>query len=149
MIAIRSWNPFSESRTDADDILLIFAWAECRPGEVKKIGFDPLFSLNHTYALLGFIINRPIRKTYCTPRDSRSLKDHIDLFFEILLLEAFTVICHGHHPKLESLVVARKPSVILLCPKDTGSWMKQSQGFRIEFGLVQCSQGERCCRTYV
>jgi hypothetical protein len=45
MIAIRSWNPFSESRTDADDRLLI-------------------------------------RETWCTTKDSKKLKDHIDLIFE-------------------------------------------------------------------
>jgi hypothetical protein len=30
-----------------------------------------------------------------------------------------------------------------------GRWLNQAQGFRIEFGLVQCSQRERCCRTHV
>lgn len=49
-------------------------------GELKKIGFDPLFVVNHTCALLRANINRLIRKTWCTTKDKMRLKDHIDVF---------------------------------------------------------------------
>ena len=37
-------------------------------GELKKVGYDPLFSLNHTFAMLRANINRLIRKTWCTTK---------------------------------------------------------------------------------
>jgi hypothetical protein len=49
-------------------------------GELKKIGFDPLFVVNHTCALLRANVNRLIRKTWCTTKDKMRLKDHIDVF---------------------------------------------------------------------
>ena len=49
-------------------------------GELKKVGFDPLFIVNHTCALLRANINRLIRKTWCTTKDPKRLKDHLDLF---------------------------------------------------------------------
>ncbi len=49
-------------------------------GELKKITFDPLFVINHTCAMLRANINRLIRKTWCTTKDPRRLKDHIDIF---------------------------------------------------------------------
>ena len=49
-------------------------------GQLKKIGFDPLLSLNHTYAMLRANINRLIRKTWRTTKDPKGLKDHIDLY---------------------------------------------------------------------
>jgi len=49
-------------------------------GELKKIGFDPLFSLNHTYAMMRANINRLFRRTWNTTKDPRKLRDHIDLY---------------------------------------------------------------------
>lgn len=49
-------------------------------GELKKIKFDPLFSVNQTCALLRANINRLIRKTWCTTKDPARLKDHLDIF---------------------------------------------------------------------
>jgi len=49
-------------------------------GELKKVGFDPLFLINHTCALMRANINRLIRKTWCTTKDPDRLKDHLDLF---------------------------------------------------------------------
>jgi len=49
-------------------------------GELKKIGFDPLFSLNHTCAMLRANINRLFRKTWCTTKDPQRLSDHIALY---------------------------------------------------------------------
>lgn len=49
-------------------------------GELKKKSFDPLFIVNHTCATLRANINRLIRKTWCTTKDPRRLKDHLDIF---------------------------------------------------------------------
>lgn len=49
-------------------------------GELKKVGFDPLFSLNHTYAKLRADINRLARRTWCTTKDPERLADHIAIF---------------------------------------------------------------------
>jgi len=49
-------------------------------GELKKIAFDPLFSLNHTFAMLRANINRLFRKTWCTTKDPLRLNDHIELY---------------------------------------------------------------------
>lgn len=49
-------------------------------GELKKIGFDPIFSLNHTCAMNRANINRLIRKTWCTTKKMESLQDHLDLY---------------------------------------------------------------------
>lgn len=49
-------------------------------GELKRIGFDPLFVVNHTCALLRANVNRLIRKTWCTTKDQHRLKDHLDVF---------------------------------------------------------------------
>jgi len=49
-------------------------------GELKKVQFDPLFIVNHTCALLRANINRLIRKTWCTTKDTERLKDHLDVF---------------------------------------------------------------------
>jgi transposase-like protein len=49
-------------------------------GELKRVGFDPLFVINHTCALLRANVNRLIRKTWCTTKDKIRLKDHLDVF---------------------------------------------------------------------
>lgn len=49
-------------------------------GELKKVRFDPLFSLNHTFAMLRANINRLFRKTWCTTKLPERLRDHIDLY---------------------------------------------------------------------
>jgi len=49
-------------------------------GELKKTGYDPLFSLNHTCAMFRANINRLVRKTWCTTKDPRRLKDHIMIY---------------------------------------------------------------------
>ncbi len=37
-------------------------------GELKAVGFDPLFSLNHTYAMIRDNIKRLSRRTWCTTK---------------------------------------------------------------------------------
>ncbi len=49
-------------------------------GELKKIKFDPLFSLNHTCAKLRADINRLIRKTWCTTKKIERLRLHLALY---------------------------------------------------------------------
>jgi len=49
-------------------------------GELKKIGFDPLFSLNHTCAMFRANINRLFRRTWCLSKKIECLKQHIDLY---------------------------------------------------------------------
>ncbi|MGE4133749.1 MAG: hypothetical protein AB7F86_19080 [Bdellovibrionales bacterium] len=49
-------------------------------GELKAGGFDPLFSLNHTCAMLRANINRLFRRTWCTTKKAHALEDHIYLY---------------------------------------------------------------------
>ncbi len=49
-------------------------------GEMKEGGFDPLFPLNHTAAMLRAHINRLFRRTWCTTKRIDRLGDHIDLY---------------------------------------------------------------------
>jgi hypothetical protein len=49
-------------------------------GELKKVRFDPLFSLNHTCAMLRANINRLLRKTWCTTKNPARLSDHIAIY---------------------------------------------------------------------
>jgi hypothetical protein len=49
-------------------------------GELKKIGFDPLFSLNHTCAMLRANVNRLFRKTWCTTKCPKKLKEHLAIY---------------------------------------------------------------------
>ena len=46
-------------------------------GELKKLQFDPIFSLNHTFAKLRADINRLIRKTWCTTKRPDRLRMHV------------------------------------------------------------------------
>ncbi len=49
-------------------------------GELKKIGNDPLFSLNHTCAMLRANLNRLFRRTWCTTKTRLGLIDHLSLY---------------------------------------------------------------------
>jgi hypothetical protein len=49
-------------------------------GELKKIGFDPLFSLNHTAACFRANINRMFRKTWSISKREDRLGDHLELY---------------------------------------------------------------------
>jgi len=49
-------------------------------GELKKTGFDPLFSLNHTCAMLRANVNRLIRKTWCTTKSQKGLYSHLMIY---------------------------------------------------------------------
>lgn len=49
-------------------------------GELKKLRFDPLFSLNHTCAMTRANINRLFRKTWCTTKLPERLVDHFAIY---------------------------------------------------------------------
>lgn len=49
-------------------------------GELKKLKFDPIFSLNHTCAMLRANINRLFRRTWCTTKRPDRLCAHIALY---------------------------------------------------------------------
>lgn len=49
-------------------------------GELKKVRFDPLFSLNHTCAMLRANINRLFRKTWCTTKKKERLYTHLMIY---------------------------------------------------------------------
>jgi transposase-like protein len=60
-------------------------------GELKKIRFDPLFSLNHTCAMYRANVNRLFRKTWCTTKNRERLEFHLNMyavFHNKLLLNA-------------------------------------------------------------
>ena len=49
-------------------------------GELKKLGWDPIFALNHTAAMFRANMNRLFRKTWCTTKTVRGLSDHLALY---------------------------------------------------------------------
>ena len=49
-------------------------------GELKKIKRDPLFYINHTFAMLRANINRLVRKTWCTTKKVSRLIDHLSIY---------------------------------------------------------------------
>lgn len=49
-------------------------------GELKKIGRDPLFSLNHTAAMIRANVSRLIRRTWCTTKRPENLRLHLELY---------------------------------------------------------------------
>jgi hypothetical protein len=40
---------------------------------LKKVGFDPLFSLNHTAAMIRANVNQLARRTWCTTKRPENL----------------------------------------------------------------------------
>ena len=51
-------------------------------GELKRGGWDPLFSLNHSAAMLRANINRLFRRTWCTTKLRKRLAAHIWLYVD-------------------------------------------------------------------
>ena len=49
-------------------------------GELKRLKFDPIFSLNHTCAMLRANLNRLFRKTWCTTKTIQGLTDHLSIY---------------------------------------------------------------------
>jgi transposase-like protein len=51
-------------------------------GELKMRGFDPLFCINHTLAMLRANVNRLFRRTWNTTKRPDALSDHLWLFID-------------------------------------------------------------------
>ncbi len=51
-------------------------------GEMKKIGFDPLFWINHGAATLRDGLARMLRKTWCNTKTRPALQEALDLFVD-------------------------------------------------------------------
>jgi transposase-like protein len=51
-------------------------------GELKKLVHDPLFSLNHTCAMLRANINRLFRRTWCLSKNVDALSKHLYLYIQ-------------------------------------------------------------------
>ncbi len=49
-------------------------------GELKRTGFDPLFGINHTLAMMRDNIKRLTRRTWCTTKLASSLEDVIAIY---------------------------------------------------------------------
>ena len=49
-------------------------------GELKKTVFDPIFTVNHTFAMMRDGISRLTRRTWNTTKKIRSLIDHISIY---------------------------------------------------------------------
>jgi transposase-like protein len=49
-------------------------------GELKKVKFDPLFSINHTHAMLRANISRLIRRSWCISKRPDMLKNHLEIY---------------------------------------------------------------------
>ncbi len=49
-------------------------------GELKKTTFDPIFSINHTFAMMRANISRLIRKTWNTTKKVESLINHLHIY---------------------------------------------------------------------
>jgi hypothetical protein len=51
-------------------------------GELKRVVFDPLFSLNHTCAMIRANVNRLFRRTWCTTKRPDRLEAHLELYVQ-------------------------------------------------------------------
>jgi hypothetical protein len=49
-------------------------------GELKKIGFDPLFAFNHTAAMIRYGVSRLVRRTWCTTKRADRLRAHLYIY---------------------------------------------------------------------
>lgn len=49
-------------------------------GELKRGGFDPLFSLNHTAAMFRANVSRLFRRTWCTTKKREALTAHLAIY---------------------------------------------------------------------
>ena len=59
-------------------------------GELKKVGYDPLFSINHTCATLRARVCRLIRRTWCTTKKVENLDLHL------------AIVCLHHNKNLKA-----------------------------------------------
>lgn len=53
---------------------------ETGQGEMKRVGFDPLFAINHDLAMMRDGVSRLVRKTWATSKRLDRLSDHIAIY---------------------------------------------------------------------
>jgi hypothetical protein len=51
-------------------------------GELKKVGYDPLFAINQTFAMLRDNLKRLSRRTWCTTKKIEALDDQIAIYID-------------------------------------------------------------------
>ena len=51
-------------------------------GELKQLGFDPLFCINHQFASHRAGLSRLARRTWCTTKNVERLKDHLMIYLD-------------------------------------------------------------------
>ena len=51
-------------------------------GELKKSNRDPLYSINHTFAMMRDNINRLVRKSWCVTQDIQMLQHHLEIYIK-------------------------------------------------------------------
>jgi hypothetical protein len=51
-------------------------------GELKRVGFDPLFSVNHVFAMMRDNIKRLARRTWCNSKKMEFLEKHISIYVD-------------------------------------------------------------------
>ena len=49
-------------------------------GELKEGGYDPLFYLNHTCAMIRDSVKRLARRSWCTTKKMENLANHLDIY---------------------------------------------------------------------
>lgn len=49
-------------------------------GELKKTKYDPIFTINHTLAMMRDGIGTFVRRTWCTTQDPKRLQGHLEIF---------------------------------------------------------------------
>ena len=72
-----------QSRRERQALFASSRGAVVGQGELKKIAFDPLFSVNHTFATVRAKVNRLNRRTWCTTKKPDRLADHLDIFIDV------------------------------------------------------------------
>ena len=51
-------------------------------GEMKKTKNDPIFYINHTFAMLRDNINRLVRRSWCVTQDIKMLQHHLEIYIK-------------------------------------------------------------------
>lgn len=72
---VRDFFPYAEHKQYKGEKAIIAGL-----GELKKNGRDPLFTINHTNAMLRANINRLFRRTWCTTKNPKRLEDHLAIY---------------------------------------------------------------------
>ncbi len=71
-------------------------------GELKRGGFDPLHTLNHTCAMIRDNLKRMSRRTWCTTKKIEELRNHLAIY--VLYHNEFLIQPHKCHRKFRKLI---------------------------------------------